>query len=99
MGGGLGRVNETSSYGREDDNNNDSYGAGGNESSSGSSGTHGASHSNTHGSSGGDSKFGKILEKAGGLLNNEKLEAKGEAKREEAGSGGQGGYGGSESNY
>lgn len=98
MGGGLGRANETSSYGRED-NNNDSYGSGGNDSSYGSSGTHITSHSNTHGSSGGDSKFGKILEKAGGLLNNDKLEAKGQAKREEAGSDGQGGYGGSESNF
>lgn len=33
------------------------------------------------------------------MLKNEKLEQKGQTKREEAGFGGQGGYGGSESNY
>lgn len=38
------------------------------------------------------------MEKAGSMLNNEKIEQKGQAKREEAGFGGSG-YGGSETNY
>lgn len=88
VGGGLGRAGETSSY---DKNNDSTYGSGGVH---GSSGTHGTTAHGHNG--GGDSTLGKVLEKAGGLLNNEKLEAKGQAKRDEAGSGG---YGGSEGNY
>ena len=41
-----------------------------------------------------DSTMGKMMEKAGGLLKNEKLEQKGAEKREQAG-----GLGGSEGQY
>lgn len=59
-------------------------------------GTSGTSHgrdndsygsSGKTGSGGKDSTFGKILEKAGDVLNNEKLEQKGREKREGAGHG------------
>lgn len=61
----------------------------------GSSGTHNTSHgrdndeygsSGKTGSGGKDSTFGKILEKAGDVLKNDKLEQKGRDKREGAGS-------------
>lgn len=41
---------------------------------------------------GGDSTMGKLMEKAGGLMKNEKMEEKGAAKREAAGYGGDNNY-------
>ena len=42
-----------------------------------------------------DSTMGKLMQKAGGMMNNEKLEAKGQAKRAEAGANVDGGNYGS----
>lgn len=59
------------SYGTSHGRDNDEYGSSGKTGSSGKQ----------------DSTFGKILEKAGDVLNNEKLEQKGREKREGAGNG------------
>lgn len=61
----------------------DTYGSSGRDNDE--YGSSGKTGSKTSG--GKDSTFGKILEKAGDVLNNEKLEQKGREKREGAGQG------------
>ena len=51
------------------------------------------SHGGNHGGKPKDSTMGKLMEKAGGMLKNEKMVEKGEQKREQAG------YGQGGSNY
>lgn len=78
MGSGVGTEVGSDSYGSSG-NQSGSYGAGATDDS------YGNTSSNT--SRGGDSKIGKFIEKAGDMLNNEKLEHKGREKREAAGAG------------
>ncbi|KAF6838072.1 stress protein ddr48 [Colletotrichum plurivorum] len=91
--------NNNDSYGDDNDRtygstgrNDDSYGSsgrvGGNENDSYGS-SYGGRENDSYGSGGGkgDSKVGKFLEKAGGVLHSDKLESKGHAKRENKGYG------------